>query len=70
MNKDLSAEIEQLTLILKQHQGGNCPVYIGYATAEASALLPLGKQWKVNPTDELLAGLRQEFGKQVARMCY
>ena len=38
------------------------PVIIDYCSEGATAELQLGDQWRVKPSDELLDGLRAQFG--------
>jgi DNA polymerase III subunit alpha len=65
-----SENIDKLVGILKPYQGGHCSVCVSYQRDGAKALLPLGKEWKVKPTDELLTDLRDVFGKENVKMCY
>ena len=53
--------IESLKDILKPFIGGNCPLQIAYYSNEAKASLQLGDEWRVHPTDELIAGLTKFF---------
>jgi DNA polymerase-3 subunit alpha len=68
--QDLTNEIKSLSQVLRPHRGGNCPVCIAYMKDNARALLPLDKQWYINPTDELLAKLHEKFGSDIAQICY
>ncbi|MGD9152126.1 MAG: DNA polymerase III subunit alpha [Gammaproteobacteria bacterium] len=68
--QDLSQEIKSLSNILRQYRGGNCKVCIAYVKDNARALLPLDKQWRIAPTDDLLTNLRDTFGDYVVRVCY
>lgn len=69
-NQDLSAEIKSLSNVLRPHRGGSCKVCIAYMKDNARALLPLDQNWQISPTDELLAKLRENFGSEIARVCY
>jgi DNA polymerase III subunit alpha len=57
--QESNAFIPELQSALQPFKGGNCPVAIHYATLKASANLRLGEEWRVHPTDELLARLRR-----------
>ncbi len=54
--------VQTLQQQMLPYRGGQTLVCVRYQTAQASALIRLGEQWRVTPTDELLAGLRQLFG--------
>ena len=54
--------IEQLTDVLSPFKGGNCPVSINYTSTEARAAVQLGDNWRIHPTDELIARLKSVFG--------
>ena len=56
--------LPRLAEILKNFQGGKCPVYIGYQCNGASAELLLGKEWQVRPDDLLLDKLTEIVGKE------
>ena len=43
---------------------GDCPVFLRYRQDEQSALLRLGEQWQVSPSEDLLEELRREFGSE------
>ncbi len=60
---------ERLSGLLAGHQG-NLPVQINYCRSDAAASIGLGEQWQVNPSDELVVGLRQWLGSDSARVEY
>ena len=49
---------------------GNCPVFVDYYRTDARARLPLGKDWAVHPTDQLLQRLRKLAGNESVRVEY
>ncbi|MEW8310609.1 MAG: DNA polymerase III subunit alpha [Candidatus Thiodiazotropha taylori] len=53
---------ESLQQTLTPYLGGTTGVRLHYRNAEASGDIQLGKDWRVNPTDELLKRLEQLFG--------
>ena len=55
---------------LSAYKDGNCPVTVQYALPSAAGQLKLGKQWKVQPKDELVSRLREEFGKNSVTLHY
>ena len=55
---------------LSGYKEGNCPVTVQYALPSASGQLKLGDQWKVQPKDELISRLREEFGKNSVTLHY
>ncbi|MBB6341396.1 DNA polymerase-3 subunit alpha [Pseudomonas fluvialis] len=48
--------------LLGKHKGA-CPLSVDYAGSEAKALLQLGEQWRIDPADNLIQALRDQFGK-------
>jgi DNA polymerase III subunit alpha len=49
---------------------GNCPVTVEYAMPNAVGQLKLGSQWLVQPRDELISRLREDFGKNSVTLHY
>jgi DNA polymerase-3 subunit alpha len=62
--------IKQLTAILQDFKGGQCPIEINYQSAVAKATLRLGDEWRVNAGDSLLNKLKLLFGKDNVEMKY
>jgi DNA polymerase-3 subunit alpha len=62
--------MRHLEEILSPFREGACPVLIDYRNAKASAQIPLGAEWRVHPTDELLHRLRELGGEQQVRVEY
>lgn len=54
----------------KEPKQSGCPVIIDYCTESASAELQLGDEWRVTPSDELLDGLRNQFGVDRVALSY
>jgi DNA polymerase-3 subunit alpha len=62
--------VRHLEEVLSPFREGACPVLIDYRNAKASAQIPLGAEWRVHPTDELLHRLRELGGEQQVRVEY
>jgi DNA polymerase-3 subunit alpha len=54
--------VAKLIGVLEPFKGGSCPVGISYTSEVAKANLQLGDEWRVHPTDELVARLRSLLG--------
>ena len=61
---------EKLTQVIKPFVDGDCPICLAYQQKQARALLPLGQEWRVTPSDELLERLREFFPASVVEMVY
>ena len=48
----------------------SCPVVISYERPDARASVELGASWFVQPSDDLLQGLRDMFGPHNVHMRY
>lgn len=55
---------------LGEFKDGNCPVTVQYAVPSATGELRLGSQWLVQPKDELISRLREDFGKNSVTLHY
>jgi DNA polymerase-3 subunit alpha len=62
--------VQQVHTALSAYKDGNCAVTVDYLQPNASGTLKLGSQWKVQPRDELISRLRQQFGKTSVSMRY
>lgn len=62
--------IAELKSVLEAHRKGLCSVAIDYHQPEAAATLILGQDWRVHPTDALLAKLRTLLGEEGVRLEY
>ncbi|MGB2044906.1 MAG: DNA polymerase III subunit alpha [Porticoccaceae bacterium] len=62
--------VEQLHGIVSEFKDGNCPIALEYTVPSAVGQLNLGKQWLVQPKDELIARLREDFGKNNVSLQY
>jgi DNA polymerase-3 subunit alpha len=55
--------IAKFTQVLLPYKEGVCPVRIAYQRTEASAILELGVQWRVTPSDKLMHELNILLGE-------
>jgi DNA polymerase-3 subunit alpha len=62
--------IPALQHILQPFCQGQCPVVIDYQSEAARVDLPLGQEWMVHPSDELLHRLRELAGDQDVEIVY
>lgn len=62
--------IPALQHVLQPFRQGSCPVVIDYQSQAARAELPLGQDWQVHPSDELLHRLRELAGEQDVEVIY
>ena len=62
--------INELQRVLTPFKEGTCPVVVDYRTEDASAKIPLGEEWRVHPTDELLNRLRESMGEKQINIKY
>jgi len=62
--------VSKLIAVLEAFKGGACPVGIAYTSKVAKANLQLGDQWRVHPTDELVARLRTLLGSDAVEVRY
>jgi len=62
--------VAKLAAVLEPFKGGSCPVGIAYTSKVAKADLQLGDEWRVHPTDELVARLRLLLGSGAVEVKY
>ncbi|GGK66293.1 DNA polymerase III subunit alpha [Amphritea balenae] len=63
--------LREFEKLLQANQGrSNIDVALRYSRADAKATLGLGREWKVEPTDELLLKLKDQFGGDAVRIRY
>ena len=62
--------VEQVHTTLSGFKDGTCAVTVDYHQPHASGTLKLGSHWKVQPRDELISRLREQFGKTNVSMGY
>ncbi|WLQ17442.1 DNA polymerase III subunit alpha [Hahella aquimaris] len=62
--------IDELGGVLGEHRAEGCPVLINYETETARTRLRLAEDWRVNPSDELIQGLRYLLGKERVQLRY
>lgn len=55
--------VERIESTLSHFKDGSCPVTIEYSMSNAVGQFNLGEQWLVQPRDELIEQLREQFGK-------
>lgn len=48
--------------LFAKHRGA-CPLTLDYSGSEAKAVLQFGEQWRIDPADNLIQALRDQFGK-------
>lgn len=54
---------EKLVTTLSPYKEGTCPLRVFYQRPEASAVLELGTQWRVTPSDTLIHELKLLLGE-------
>ncbi len=57
-DKGQNGFLRSLADVLGPFKEGRCPIWVQYSRQGAQVKLPLGKDWSVHPTDELLNRLR------------
>jgi len=62
--------VTKLMVVLEPFKGGGCPVGISYTSKVAKASLQMGDEWRVQPTDELVARLRALLGSEAVEVRY
>ena len=62
--------VESLHSSVNAYKDGNCPLEVEYIGPSASGRLKLGSQWRVQPRDELIGQLREQFGKNNVTLRY
>ncbi|GMR07166.1 MAG: DNA polymerase III subunit alpha [Gammaproteobacteria bacterium] len=62
--------LKSLAQTLEPFRDGRCQVMLDYVHQDAQARIPLGKGWRVKPTDELLNRLRNLSGADHVRVIY
>lgn len=62
--------IADLQRVLTPFKEGSCPVVVDYHKADACAEIPLGEEWHVHPSDELLHRLKETMGNDHVNIIY
>ena len=62
--------VERIESTLSHFKDGSCPVTIEYSMSSAVGQFNLGDQWLVQPKDELIEQLREQFGKNNVLLNY
>ena len=70
LDDQFSKNLADLLSLHQEPKRNGCPVIIDYCTNGATAELQLGDQWRVKPSDELLDGLRAQFGSDRVGLDY
>ena len=55
---------------LSDYKDGSCPVVLDYVHPTATGQFALGKQWLVQPKDELITRLKEQFGSSNVNLDY
>ena len=69
-NKGRNGFVQSLVDVLSPYKEGRCPIWVEYEGAGARVKLPLGSEWKVHPTDELIHRLGKLADEANVRMEY
>ncbi len=69
-SKGRNGFIHSLAEMLGPYKEGRCPIWVEYDGQGARVKLPLGAEWRVHPTDELLHRLRQLTHESQVRVEY
>jgi len=64
------AGLQDLLKTLSTHNRGTTPVLFNYKNQQASASIQAGRQWAVNPQQELIAHLNQLAGENSVELVY
>ncbi|MDU8924587.1 DNA polymerase III subunit alpha [Pasteurellaceae bacterium LIM206] len=62
------AFLKQFRECIEPHSGGTMPIHVYYQSPQGRALLKLGVQWHINPSDELLAALTDMLGESCVEL--
>ena len=61
--------LAKMASLFQQYRGG-CAVTVELQRPDSSAVLKLGEQWRVEPADDLVQGLRDQLGKDSVSLHY
>ncbi len=64
-----SSFVDDLKQALQPFSGGNCPIQIQYSN-KAKAIIQLGDEWRVHPTDELIDKLKKFLSEEFVEIRY
>ncbi len=62
--------IPGLVKVLEPFREGSCPVQIDYQGAQADAVLRLGDEWRINPSESLIQRLGDIVGPEQVQLRY
>ena len=63
-------ELEETLTPYKGEGGEGCKVAVDYHRSDARSMIELSREWRVQPTDELIQGLRYMLGDENVKMRY
>ena len=63
------AVIPALMSIFRAYRG-DCVVQVRYSNSQATAVLNLGSEWRVSPSDQLIDALKDLFQHDGIELCY
>ncbi len=69
MSENDHAVIPELMSTFRAHQG-DCVVQVRYSNSKATAVLNLGLEWRVSPSDQLIDALKNLFKHEEVLVCY
>jgi DNA polymerase-3 subunit alpha len=69
-NPDNHDWVDRLHNSINPYLDGNCRLEIGYSLPSVKGKLKMGSQWRVQPRDELIGRLRDEFGNNSVTLIY
>jgi DNA polymerase-3 subunit alpha len=62
--------VARLSTIISPFRGGNCPILVDYQNTYTRGRIALGDAWKVVPSDQLIAQLKDVVGADFIRLGY
>jgi DNA polymerase-3 subunit alpha len=70
VNSEKTDLVAQLSTIITPFRGGNCPILVEYQNTHTRGRIALGDTWKVVPSDQLIAQLKDALGTDSIRLGY
>ncbi|MDH5258207.1 MAG: OB-fold nucleic acid binding domain-containing protein, partial [Gammaproteobacteria bacterium] len=62
--------VQTMASTLQPYREGKCPVFVRYSTSKAQAGLRFGEEWRIKPTEDLLAELKTLVGEDSIALEY
>ncbi|MFE8073120.1 DNA polymerase III subunit alpha [Marinobacteraceae bacterium S3BR75-40.1] len=62
--------LDELKEVLQPYRAEGCPVSVAYQRSDAKTLIRLGEEWRVQPDDELIVGLKHLLGDDRVSVVY